>query len=79
MSTFKLIALVLLVAVAGTLVQPARAEALEPMTIITLAGVAVIVVLIIVVVVIANVRESQTAALDGPVTVAYDPGAVQGL
>ena len=80
MSAFKLIALVVLVALAGTLVQPAPAEALEPMTILTIVGVAVGVVLIIAVVVIANIREKQGGmAADEPAVVAFDMGAVEGL
>jgi hypothetical protein len=77
---FKLIALVVLVALAGTLVQPAPAEAVEPMTILTIVGVAVGVVLIIAVVVIANIREKQGGLAAGePAVVAFDTGAVQGL
>ena len=81
MSTFKLIALVLLVAIAGTLVQPARAEALEPMTIMTIVGVAVLVVTVIVVVIIANVRDRQrgeaAAPAAEPTVMAFDAGGVQ--
>jgi hypothetical protein len=77
-STFKLIALVVLVAVAATFVQPARAEAMDPMTVLTIVGVAVGVVIIIAVVIIANIREKQGMAGD-PVVVAYDAGAVQGI
>ena len=80
-STFKLIALVVLVAVAATLVQPGRAEALEPTTIITIVGAAVLVVTIIVVVIIANMRERQRGeALEpasAPTVVAYDAAGVQ--
>ena len=72
-TTFKLIALVVLIAVTGTVVQPARAEALEPMTILTIVGVAVGVVLIIAVVIIANVREKQTGGAGDPVLIAGDP------
>ena len=83
-STFKLIALVVLVAVAATLVQPGRAEAIEPMTIITIVGAAVLVITVIVVVIIANVRERQRGDAEAPtsvpivVAVAYDAGGVQG-
>jgi hypothetical protein len=80
-STFKLIALVVLVAVAATLVQPGRAEALEPTTIMAIAGAAVLVVTIIIVVIIANMRERQRGeALEptsAPTVVAYDPAGVQ--
>jgi len=80
-STPKLIALVVLVAVAATLVQPGRAEALEPTTIITIVGAAVLVVTIIVVVIIANMRDRQRGeALEpasAPTVVAYDAAGVQ--
>lgn len=79
MSTFKLIALVLLIVVAATLVQPARAEALEPMTVLTIVGVAVGVILIIAVIIIANVRERQGGLAGEPAVVAFDAGAVQAL
>ena len=59
MSAFKLIALILVVAVAATFVQPARAEALEAMTIITIVSAAVLVVAVVAVLVIANVRDRQ--------------------
>jgi len=79
-TTFRLIALVLVVAIAGTLVQPARAEAIEPMTVLAIAGVAVGVILVIVIVVIANIRERQTAMVEGePVVVALDAERAPGL
>ena len=79
MTTVKLIALVLLVAVAATIVQPARAEALDPMTAVTIAGAAVGLVIIIAVVVIANVREKQGGVSGEPVVVASDETAPQAL
>ena len=78
-STFRLIALVVLIAVAGTVVQPARAEALEPMTILTIAGVAIGVVLIIAVVIIANVRERQSGSAGDPVVIAFEARVAEGL
>jgi NADH:ubiquinone oxidoreductase subunit 6 (subunit J) len=66
-SALKLIALILVVVVTATVVQPARAEAMDAMTVLAIVGAAVGVALIIAVVVIANVREKQTggsAALD---------------
>ena len=62
MNITRLLAVILTVALLAVLVQPARAEALEPTTILLIAGVAVAVVLVIVVVVIANLRESQRGA-----------------
>ena len=78
-STVKLIALVLLVAVAATLLQPARAEAIEPMTVIAIVSVAVGVLIIIAVVVIANVRDRQKGEASEPPVIAFDPVAVQAL
>jgi len=78
-TTFKLIALVVLIAVTGTVLQPARAEAMEPMTVITIVGVAVGVILIIAVVVIANMRERQTREAGDPVLIALEARAPEGL
>jgi uncharacterized membrane protein YcaP (DUF421 family) len=77
-STLKLISLVLLVVLAATVVQPARAEAVEPMTAVAIAGIAIGVVIVIAVVVIANIRERQGTAGD-PVVVAFKLEPVQGL
>ena len=79
MNSVKLIALIVLVAVAATVVHPAPAEAVDPMTAITIAGVAVGVALIIAVVVIANVREKQGGLSGEPVIVASDAAAAQAL
>ena len=78
-TTFKLIALVVLIAVTGTVLQPARAEAMEPMTVITIVGVAVGVIIIIAVVVIANMRERQTREAGDPVLIALEARAPEGL
>jgi hypothetical protein len=59
MSATRLIAILLLVTVSGVLVQPARAEAIEPNVVLLLVGVGVAVIIVVVVVIIANVRESQ--------------------
>jgi hypothetical protein len=56
---FRLVALVLAVVLTVVLVQPARAEALEPTTIILIASAAVAVVLVIAVVIIANIYDTQ--------------------
>ena len=79
MNTLKLIALVLLVAMGATLVGPAPAEAVDPMTAIAIAGAAVLVVTVVVIVVIANVRDRQRGDAAEPTMVAYDAGGVQGL
>ena len=78
--TAKLMSVVLIVALIVMLMQPARAEAIEPMTIITIVGAAVLVIGIIVVVVIANVRDEQrSAALEPPMVAVLDQGGAQGL
>ena len=79
MTTLKLIALVVLVVLAATVVHPARAEALDPMTAITIAGVAVGVAIIIAVVVIANVREKQGGLSAEPMVIASDQTDPQAL
>ena len=84
MNAFKLVALIVLVAMAATLVQPGKAEAVDPMTAITIAGAAVLVVTVIAVVIIANTRERQRGdaaipAGNEPVRLAYDAGGIQGL
>ena len=82
MSTVKVIAFFVLVVVAATVVQPARAEALEPTIAISLGAIAIGLITIIAVVVIANVRDSQrgSAAEEGaPTIVASDPVPVQAL
>jgi hypothetical protein len=78
-TTFKLIALVVLIAVTGTVLQPAPAEAMEPMTVLTIVGVAIGVIIIIAVVVIANVRERQTGEAGDPVLIALEARAPEGL
>jgi hypothetical protein len=79
MGTCKLIALVVLVAMAATLVQPARAEAIDPMTAVAIAGVAVAVLIIVAVVVIANVRERERGSAAVPLVLAHDAVDVQGM
>ncbi len=75
MTFSKAVALVVLVAFALLVVTPARAEAMEPTTILILVGAAVILVVIVAYVVIANVREHQrgTAALSEPARAAGVP------
>jgi uncharacterized membrane protein YcaP (DUF421 family) len=78
-NTLKLIAVVMLVALGATLVQPAQAEAIEPLTAITIAGAAVLVITIVAIVIIANVRDRQRGEAAEPTLVAFDAGGVQGL
>jgi hypothetical protein len=67
------------VALAATFVQPARAEAMDAMTAVTIAGVAIGLVIIIAVVVIANVREKQGGVSAEPLVIASDPAPAQAL
>jgi hypothetical protein len=66
--TFKLIAMVVLVALTAMLVQPAKAEAMDPSTMMAIASAAVGVLLIVGFLVVANTRDSQQtgAATDDP-------------
>ena len=60
--SFRLLAFTLVVVLALTLAAPARAEALEPFTIIAIVGLVAVGVIIIVYLVIANVSGSRRAA-----------------
>src|SRR5213592_2477182 len=62
MIPYRMIALVLVVALLLTAVTPARAEALEVGTILLLVGVGVIVVIIVAYLVVASVKGRQMAA-----------------
>ncbi len=82
MSTVKFLAFVVLVVFAATVVQPARAEALDPTIAISLGAIAIGLVTIIAVVVIANVRDSQSGSAGeegAPAVVASDPVPAQAL
>ena len=76
--SFRVLALALAVVLLVTFATPAKAEAIEPMTILAIAGVAVIVLVLIVYLVVANVegqRMSQAPPLEGPL-LAQDPALV---
>ena len=79
MNTLKLVAVVVLVALGATLIQPAEAEAVDPMTAIAIAGAAVLVVTVVVIVIIANVRDKQRGEAAEPTVVVFDAGGIQGL
>lgn len=55
----KLATILVLVAVLVTAVQPARAEAFEPTTVLLIIGGVAVVIALVAVLVIANVREHQ--------------------
>jgi membrane protein YdbS with pleckstrin-like domain len=78
-TTWKVIALVVLVAMGAMLLQPGQAEAIEPLTAITIAGAAVLVVTVVVVLIIANMRDRERGEAAEPTVVAFDAGGVQGL
>ena len=83
MTLTKWVCVVLLAALAGMLVQPARAEALEPMFISLIVGAAVVVVVLVAILIIANVTEGRQRtvgqAVPEPVTllVALQPPATE--
>jgi len=54
--SYRVLALVLAVVLLVTFATPAKAEALEPMTIIAIAGAAVLVLVLVVYLVVANVE-----------------------
>jgi len=62
---FRLLSLVLIVTLIIGFATPGRAEAIEPLTIVAIAGVAVIVIGVIVYLVIANMHESQKKSVQG--------------
>jgi hypothetical protein len=66
---FRLIAFVLILALTVMVATPEKADALEPLTIIAIAGAAVIVIVLIAFLVLANV-EGPKRADDGPIYLA---------
>jgi len=67
----KCVCVLLLAALGVMVVQPARAEALEPMFISMIVGAAVVVVVLVAILIIANVTEGRQRtgeAVPGPVT-----------
>ena len=54
--SFRVLALVLAVVVLVTFATPAKAEAIEPLTILAIAGAAVIVLVLVIYLVVANVE-----------------------
>jgi uncharacterized membrane protein YozB (DUF420 family) len=57
--TKRIAAILVLVVVLVTAVQPTRAEAFEPTTVMLLVGGAVVIIALVAVLVIANIRERQ--------------------
>jgi hypothetical protein len=63
---FRLVALTLVAVLALTLAAPAQAEALEPLTIVAIAGLAVVVVIVVVYLIVANSAPSRGASENAP-------------
>ena len=61
---FRFLAFVLIAALAVNFATPARAEAIEPMTILLIAGVALLVVVVVVVLVVLNVADKEKRRAD---------------
>jgi hypothetical protein len=58
---FRALAVTLAVVLLITFAAPAKAEAIEPMTALAIAGAAIVVIVLVVYLVIANVEEGRTA------------------
>jgi hypothetical protein len=69
-SAFRLVAVVLVVALALTVAMPAKADAMDPFTIIAIASAGVVVLILVVYLIVANVHDSRRAAGDRPVYLA---------
>ena len=73
-SIVRLIAVVLVVVLVGTVVAPARAEAMDPFTIMAIGGAVVCVVILIAYLIVANTKgrrmDQQDAGTPQPVMVA---------
>ena len=67
---FRLLSVVLLVVLVVTIATPARAEALEPMTILALVSAGIVVVILVGYLIAANVDSSRMGQADAPVLVA---------
>jgi hypothetical protein len=62
---FRLLAVVLIVTLAIGLATPGRAEAIEPLVIVSIVGIAVIVVVVVVYLIVANMYESKSKSVQG--------------
>ena len=79
MTRHRLFAVVILVVLLVTFVRPARAEALEPMTVILIVSGAIVVIALVAVLIIANVTEyrrgTRAQEHDGPLILAWQAPA----
>jgi hypothetical protein len=62
---FRLLTLVLIATLAIGFATPGRAEAIEPLTIVAIAGLAVIVIVVVVYLIVANMNESKSRNVQG--------------
>ena len=69
MTSYRTIALVLVLVMLITAATPARAEAIEPLTILAIASAAVVVIIVVVYLVVANMSDRRQAEVphDRPV------------
>ena len=77
--SFRVLALALAVVLLVTFATPAKAEAIEPLTILAIAGAAVIVLVLVIYLVVANVegpKMSKAPSLEGPLVAAQEPEVV---
>ena len=65
-SSFRLLAFTLVAVLALTLAAPARADALEPLTMVAIASLAVVGVVLIVYLIVANMGDSRRSATGEP-------------
>jgi positive regulator of sigma E activity len=80
MTPYRMVALVLLVALLVTAMTPGRAEAMEPATILLIAGAVIVIVIVVAYLYVADRAERRRAAdEDGPrvVLVALGPPAAE--
>ena len=61
----RLLSVLLIVTLIIGMATPGRAEAMEPLTIMAIAGIAVIVVVVVVYLIVANMHESQGKRVQG--------------
>lgn len=81
MTSRQVLAIVLTVALLAMAVQPSRAEALEPLTIVAIAGAGVVLLILVVYIAVASATESrhgpQAMPERGPVMVVLGPATIE--
>lgn len=74
--SFRVLAIALAVVLLVTFATPAKAEAIEPLTVLAIAGAAVLVLVLVIYLVVANVegpKMSQGPPLEGPLASVPEP------